>query len=101
MYMSFRLEYRNRSTGHWTTLSSGRPVFVYVGTGASARQGGRSFQLMPAAGQPAFTFRGVVEFQWRSARHVLGSATRVTEAGHKSLAGADPAGYSSATCRIG
>jgi hypothetical protein len=101
MYMSFRLEYRNRATGHWAALSAGRAVFVYVGTGASPRQGGRSFQLMPVAGQPAFTLRGVVEFQWRRGHHVIGSATRTTEGGHKSLAGADPAGYSAATCQIG
>jgi hypothetical protein len=101
MYMSFRLEYRNRANGRWATLSTARAVFVYVGTGASARQGGRSFQLVPVAGQPAFTFRGVVEFQWRRGRHVLSSATRATEAGHRSLAGADPATFSAATCQIG
>ena len=100
MYMSFHLEYRNHTSGHWATLATGRVVFVYVGSGASARQGGRSFQLRPAAGQPAFTLRGVVEFQWRRGRRVISSATRVTAAGHKSLAGADPAGYSAATCVI-
>jgi hypothetical protein len=101
MYMAFRLEYRNRTSGHWANLSSGGAVFVFVGTGASARQGGRSFQLMPVAGQPAFTLRGVVSFQWRRGRRVIGSASRVTETGHTSLAGADPAGYSAATCAIG
>ena len=45
--------------------------------------------------------RGIVDYQWRRGRVVLQTAERTTTAGHRSLAGADPAGYSAATCLIG
>jgi hypothetical protein len=100
MYMSFRLQYLD-ATNRWVDLLSGAaPDFVAVGR-ASARQGGRSFQLVPVAGKPAVTLRGVVDFQWRRGRTVLERAARPTTPARKSLAGADPAGYSAATCLIG
>jgi hypothetical protein len=99
MFMSFRLQYLDPTTNSWADLSSASSSFVAVGTGASARQGGRSFQLVP--GKSPFTLRGVVDFQWRRGKAVLESAARPTAAGHRSLAGADPAGFSAATCRIG
>ncbi len=101
MYMSFRLQYLNASK-HWVDLVSGASVsFVAVGGGAFARQGGTSFQLAPVAGRPASTLRGIVDFQWRRGRTVLLSAALPTSAAHKSLAGADPASFSAATCVIG
>lgn len=100
MYMSFRLQYLNSSTKRWADLAETKPSFVYVGAGA-ARQGGQSFQLMPVAGRPAFTLRGVVEFQWRRGKTVLESTRRPTTAPHTSLAGADPRGFSAASCQIG
>jgi hypothetical protein len=100
MYMSFRLQYLSSTTNHWADLAGTTPSFIAVGSGA-ARQGGQSFQLMPAPGKPAFTLRGLVEFQWRRGKTVLQSTRRPTTAGHVSLAGADPRGYSAATCQIG
>jgi hypothetical protein len=100
MYMSFRLQYLNSTTKHWADLAGSTPSFISVGSGG-ARQGGQSFQLMPATGKPAFTLRGLVEFQWRRGKMVLESTRRPTTAGHVSLAGADPPGFSAATCQIG
>jgi hypothetical protein len=102
MYMSFRLQYLSASR-QWVDLASGAsPEFVAVGSGATARQGGTSFELMaPTAGKPAVTLRGVVDFEWRHGKTVLVSGAEPTSAAHKSLAGADPAGYSAATCVIG
>ncbi len=101
MYMSFRLQYLSAS-GRWVNLASGASSgFVAVGTGASARQGGTSFELKPVAGEPAVTLRGVVDFEWRHGKTVLASGAEPTAAGHRSLAGADPANYSAATCIIG
>jgi len=101
MYMSFRLQYMNASS-QWVNLASGASSgFVAVGSGASARQGGTSFELKPVAGKPAVTLRGVVDFEWRQGKKVEVSGTEPTSAGHKSLAGADPADYSAATCVIG
>jgi hypothetical protein len=102
MYMRFRLQYLNATTKAWTDLAHGvSPAWANVGNGATARQGGRSFQLSPVAGQPAVTLRGVVSFEWRRGSTVLAQASRPTSAGRQSLAGADPAGFSAATCVIG
>jgi hypothetical protein len=102
MYMSFRLQYLNTTSNVWVNLpSSSAPAFVSVGAGASARQGGTSFQLVPVAGTAGVRMRGVVSFQWRRGKKVLQSTSRPTTPKHKSLAGAEPAGYSSATCLIG
>jgi hypothetical protein len=46
------------------------------------------------------TLRGVVTFQWRRHGRVLYSTYRVTTADHISAAGADPSGYSAATCAM-
>jgi hypothetical protein len=102
MYMSFRLQYMNTTTKKWTDLAKGASSsYAAVGTGADPRQAGRSFQLNPVAGQPAFTLRGVVSFQWRRGKTVLAQTSRPTSAGRDSLAGADPTGFSAATCLIG
>jgi hypothetical protein len=102
MYMRFRLQYLSATTNAWIDLAHGvSPTWASVGNGASARQGGRSFQLSPIAGQPAVTLRGVVSFQWRHGSKVVAQASRATSAGRRSLAGADPAGFSAATCVIG
>jgi hypothetical protein len=102
LYMSFRLQYLDASTNRWIDLShGGTSEFVRVGAASSPRQGGRSFQLQPVPGKPAVTLRGVVTFQWRRSGHLLASASRPTTAGHTSLAGADPKGFSAASCQIG
>jgi hypothetical protein len=101
MYMSFRLQYLS-ATQQWVDLASGAtPSFVTVGAAAAVREGGRSFQLVPVAGKPASKLRGVVDFQWRRGKTILLSAARPTTAEHVALAGADPAGYSAASCLIG
>jgi hypothetical protein len=101
MYMSFRLQYMNVSK-QWVDMSGGASSgWVAVGGGASPRQGGTSFELKPVAGKPAVTLRGVVDFQWRHGKTIVQTATEPTSTGHKSLAGADPQGFSAATCVIG
>lgn len=102
MYMRFRLQYMNTTTKTWVDLTKGAAAtYTNVGTGASARQAGRSFQLNPVAGQPAFTLRGVVNFEWRHNGAVVAQVSRATSAGRVSLAGSDPEGFSAATCLIG
>ncbi len=101
MYMSFRLQYMTASK-QWVDLASGASSgFVEVGSGASSRQGGTSFELKPVAGKPAVTLRGVVDYEWRHGKTIVVSGTEPTTAGHKSLAGAEPADFSAATCVIG
>jgi hypothetical protein len=102
MYMRFRLQYLDATKKTWVDLSSGvSPHYASVGTGASARQGGRSFQLSPVAGQPAVTMRGVVTFQWRRGATVLAQVSRPTTPERHALAGSDPEGFSATSCVIG
>jgi hypothetical protein len=102
LYMRFRLQYQEATGKRWVDLAHGADSgFVFVGAASSARQAGRSFQLVPVPGKPAFTLRGVVSFQWRHGEHVVEQVSRPTGAGHQSLAGADPANYSAATCLMG
>jgi hypothetical protein len=101
MYMRFRLQYLDATTKHWVDLVNGATPFISVGAAKSARQAGRSFELVPAPGKPAFTLRGVVSFQWRHGTTVVGALSRPTTSGHQSVAGADPANFSAATCAIG
>ncbi len=100
MFMSFRLQYMDAATKNWVNLGSKAPLFLPVGPGDSVRQGGRSFQIVPRPSAPASTFRGVVDFEWRRGKTVIQSTSRATSAGRKSLAGADPGGFSAATCAI-
>jgi hypothetical protein len=101
MYMSFRLQMLEAASGRWKNLAGGDSQFIAVGSAASARQGGTSFVIRPASGQPQITLRGVVTFQWRRGGTVLARAQRPTTAGRQSFAGADPAGFSAAGCSLG
>jgi hypothetical protein len=99
LYMRFRVQYQEPSSGKWLFVARGADSgLLKVGTARTARQAGRSFQF--AAGRQAFTLRGYVTFQWRRRSTVLGTVERATAAGHRSLAGADPKDYSAATCRL-
>jgi len=102
MYMRFRVQYLETTTNKWLDLTQGADSgFVKVGSAQLARQAGRSFQFAPAAaGKPTFNLRGEVIFQWRRGASVLQTATIPTTAGHTSLAGADPKGFSAATCKL-
>lgn len=101
MYMRFRVQYQDATTKKWLNLSQGADSgFTKVGAAQLARQTGRSFQFAPTSSKSAFTLRGYVVFQWRRGATVLQTAAIPTTAGHKSLAGADPRGYSAATCTL-
>jgi len=104
LWMSFHLQYLLSGTTTWTDLatSAATTEYMYVGAGKTpAREDGTSFVIKPVQGKPAVTLRGVVYFQWRRNGTVLETVTETTTPGHRSLAGADPAGYSAATCQIG
>jgi hypothetical protein len=61
---------------------------------------GRTFTIRPPAGGGVFVLRGVAIFEWRRGDSVVRRARRLTRGGHPGTAGADPAGYSAATCTI-
>ena len=99
MYMRFSVQYLNPATGKWLDVGKGADSgFLKVGSGTLTRQAGDSFQLALTAGKASYKLRGYVIFQLRKGSTVIETAARPTAAGHKSLAGADPRGFSSATC---
>ncbi len=101
LYMRFRVQYRDPTSKRWLFVTRGADSsMLKVGAANTARQAGRSFQFARTSGTP-FTLRGYVTFQWRHGASVLGTTAKATEAGHTSLAGADPKNYSAATCRLG
>ena len=102
MYMRFQLEYLDTKSDVWSVPAQGADSgYILVGVAKSGRQGGSSLQLSPPQkGQPGYTMRGLVTFQWRRAGRVVHEATRTTSAGHTNVARADPAGYSAAACTI-
>jgi hypothetical protein len=84
-----RWRYVEGADSGWRRLSVARGRVV---------EHGWSFAFAPPA-RP-ITFRGVVRFRWISRGKVVRRALELTETGHRSTAGADPAGYSAATCSI-
>jgi hypothetical protein len=99
MYMSFALQYLN-AANQWTALPSSSSSFVAVGGGGTVRQGGWSFTLKPAGGRSSFKLRGIVAFKWVRGQHVIAHGSVATTAGRTVLVGAEPSGYSAATCSI-
>ncbi len=100
LYMRFRVQYQDPRSKRWLFVARGADSgMIAVGAANTARQAGRSFQFARSQGS-SFTLRGYVSFQWRHGSSVLGSTSKATSAGHTSLAGADPKGYSAATCRL-
>jgi hypothetical protein len=99
MYMRFLVQSLDATTHTWADIGrSADSGFVRVGSGALTRQAGRSFEFKPTA--TTFTLRGFVEFQWHRAGRTIRVATLPTTGGHTSLAGAEPADFSAATCAL-
>jgi hypothetical protein len=101
MAMRFRVQYRTAG-GEWRLVRSGADSgWRAVGRRRGGRvESGWSFRFAPPRGGGAHVLRGVVEFRWRRAGRTVRRERRLTEAGHRSTAGADPPGYSAAECRI-
>ena len=95
--MRFRVQWRDGDRWRYVTgadsgwqalkRAAGRPI-----------ESGWSFEFEPPA--KPITFRGVVRFRWVRNGRVVARAVEITETGHRSTAGADPEGYSAATCSI-
>jgi hypothetical protein len=99
MYMRFLVQSLNATTHQWADIGkSADSGFVQIGSAASTRQAGRSFEFKPTT--TAYTLRGLVEFAWRRGGHLVHLASHPTTATHTSLAGAEPKGFSAATCTL-
>jgi hypothetical protein len=101
MYMRFRIQYQDPRSKQWLFVTANADSgFLPVGSARfSARQSGRSFQIVPAKGQ-SFLLRGAVSFEWRRGTTEIRSARIHTTAGHPDASGSDPKGYTAATCTI-
>jgi hypothetical protein len=94
--MRFRVQFRT-ADGAWKDVEDADSGWRVVGTAKGAAvESGWSFNFAKPA--KAVTLRGVVRFRWRRGDALPRQAEVVTEAGHRSSAGADPADYSAATC---
>ena len=101
MYMRFRVQFFKDADQKWhNVVKGGDSGWTYVGRARyKARQSGRTFRFMPAA-SPTVLLRGKVNYEWRLRGEVTRKAVKLTSKGHKSSAGAFPAGHSEATCTI-
>jgi hypothetical protein len=101
MYMRFQVQFLQKSDGKWHGIGpSGDSGFIPVGSGRfKQRQSGRNFTIPPPR-TGSFVLRGAVTFEWREDGEVVRRARKSTTARHGRTAGADPAGYSAASCEI-
>jgi hypothetical protein len=101
MFMRFQLQYYRASDNRWHNIgASGDSDFIAVGSGRyRARQTGRNFTVTPPA-SGSFILRGAVTFEWRKDGEVVRRARKRTRSGHPRTAGADPKGFSAATCQV-
>jgi hypothetical protein len=99
MFMRFRMQYESDGVWHYIGASADTG-FRSVGAATfKARQSGFYFTIPPVAGT-SYILRGIVNFEWRRGGTVELRAQEVTTAGHISVAGADPKGYSAAACKL-
>jgi hypothetical protein len=101
MWMRFQVQYLSDVDDSWHYVTDGGDSgFVSVGSARyKARQSGRSFRIDPNNGR-SVVVRGRVSFEWRLRGEVVRRARKRTRKGHRSSAGADPPGYTAATCTI-
>lgn len=104
MYMRFRLQYFKDADMKWHNVVGGLSDSGWTRVGFArykARQGGRYFfNVAPPPGKTTVLLRGKVRFEWRLRGEVVRKASKLTTKGHKSSAGAFPAGYSAVNCTI-
>jgi hypothetical protein len=102
MFMRFQAQYLSPDDQRWHNLGpAGDSDFVDVGAATyRAREAGRLFTFQPPAPGTTQLLRGVVTFEWRQDGNVVRRARMRTQAAHRSAAGADPKGYSAATCTL-
>jgi hypothetical protein len=101
MWMRFTGQYRS-SRKTWKSVAALDTGYLRIGSAkVGSRQAGHSFRVKAPAKGNSFLLRGLLSFQWRTKKgKAFKTVRRYTTAGHQSSAGADPPGYSAATCRI-
>jgi hypothetical protein len=103
MYMRFTAQYK--AGGKWKVVPGhGRSPWLYAGSALfENQQVGYTFSFGAPKAGTGFLMRGFTEFEWRARRRhrlvAVRKASRLTTGGHRTQ-GAEPAGFSAATCRI-
>jgi hypothetical protein len=102
LWIRFRVQYLASVDGRWHNIADDADSgWMRVGrTRGKVVESGQNFTFLPPSGGGAHRLRGSVRFKWVRHKRVLERERRVTEAGHRSTAGADPDGYSAAVCDI-
>ncbi len=99
--MRFKVQFKRPSDGAWLDAGpDARSGWKRLGavTGA-VLESGQDFTFEPPA-SGSHVLRGVVDYRWSRKGTVVRERTRITAAGHRSSAGADPGSFSAATCVI-
>lgn len=102
LQMRFRVQYVDARDGKWHNLTKGGDS-RYVRVGSARRrtlESGYSFEFAPPGGGRVVRMRGAVTFRWLRKGRQVRLLRELTEAGHRSTRGADPAGFSAATCEL-
>jgi hypothetical protein len=68
-------------------------------TRSAVLETGQNFKFQPPESAP-YTLRGTVRFRWQLEGRTLKELGELTQTGHRSTDGADPQGYTAATCQI-
>ena len=101
LFMRFRVQYQPGTDRAWRFVKNSDSEWIQV---AKARNrtytSGSNFTLAPPEKGTKQLLRGYVDFQWRHEERVIQQANRVTTARRGNTIGADPAGFSAATCKI-
>lgn len=103
MFMRFQVQYYAPEERRWHNLGTGADSgFIDVGSARfRTRESGRTFTITPPRpGIPPHLLRGVVTFEWREGGEVVRRARKRTVTGHPKTKGADPVGFTAATCTI-
>jgi hypothetical protein len=102
MLMRFQVQLFDAADARWHNLDGADSGFVEVGSARyRTRQSGLTFTITPPrTGAAPYLLRGVVSFEWREDGEVVRRARKHTSAAHPNTAGADPVGFTAATCSI-
>lgn len=101
MWMRFRVQYLSEVDDKWHNVQKGGvSAWIRVGRGRTGvYEAGQDFAFPPPAGEK-YLLRGAVTFRWKRRGKIVKTVRELTESGHTSTRGADPPGYSAATCEI-